>query len=139
MVELFVEEFGRKPEDMYLFLFLDCVQVGSLLLFLVSSILRNNLLPQLRSHKYVLVLFFVCFLCCSIQVHYARLPDGRECAVKIQYPNLREDAEGDLKTISVVVALAKYFFPEFKFAWLEREFHDNLPLELGSFFFVCVA
>ena len=31
----------------------------------------------------------------------------------------------------------KIFLPEFKFAWLEREFHDNLPLELGAYFLCC--
>ncbi|NNE47692.1 MAG: AarF/ABC1/UbiB kinase family protein [Rhodothermales bacterium] len=33
------------------------------------------------------------------QVHRARLPDGRAAAVKIQYPNVRESIESDLRVI----------------------------------------
>lgn len=91
------------------------------------------------------------------QVHRAVLKDGREVAVKVQYPGLREESTGDVITIGILIRAAKWvhacahrtaaamsvaycerclwrvqMFPEFQFMWLEREFHDNLPKELGA-------
>lgn len=42
------------------------------------------------------------------QVHYARMKGGQEVAVKVQYPNLQEDLRGDLRTMTIIVQVAKW-------------------------------
>jgi predicted unusual protein kinase regulating ubiquinone biosynthesis (AarF/ABC1/UbiB family) len=41
-----------------------------------------------------------CLLLAAVQVHKARLQDGRQVAVKVQYPGLRGAANADLSTLS---------------------------------------
>lgn len=64
------------------------------------------------------------------QVHRARTHDGREVAVKVQFPQLRERCEGDVSTIAFLVDAMRKIFPDFDFQWLVGEFRLNLPLEL---------
>ncbi len=63
------------------------------------------------------------------QVHHA-IYKGREVAVKVQYPGLRNQSIGDINTIDFLLSVAGKLFPEFKLKWLVDEFNKNLPLEL---------
>jgi aarF domain-containing kinase len=63
------------------------------------------------------------------QVHYAR-KNGKEYAVKVQFPNIKDEAFGDVVTIDILTSFIAWFFPEFKLRWLVREFRLNLPKEL---------
>ncbi|KAM3131748.1 hypothetical protein pb186bvf_016144 [Paramecium bursaria] len=64
------------------------------------------------------------------QVHKAVLMDGREVAVKIQHPWLKEQMEGDIRLIEIFVDVAERIFPGFKYKWLAEELRVNLPKEL---------
>lgn len=68
-----------------------------------------------------------------LQVHKARLADGREVAVKIQYPGLRGAANADLTTLSFLSSCASVVFPEFRLSWLYTELRHKLEEELGEF------
>src|SRR4051812_41217897 len=45
------------------------------------------------------------------QVHHAVLPDGREAAVKLQYPDMASALEADLDQLKVVFAVGQRFDP----------------------------
>ncbi|KAL0485542.1 aarF domain-containing protein kinase [Acrasis kona] len=64
------------------------------------------------------------------QVYRGKLRDGREVALKVQYPRLRETAFSDVRTFDFLISIAEFFFPEIKLKWLVKEFEDNLPKEL---------
>ncbi|CAD8167181.1 unnamed protein product [Paramecium pentaurelia] len=64
------------------------------------------------------------------QVHQAFLKDGREVAVKIQHPWLKEQIDGDVKLISLFTDVAEFIFKGFKYKWLAEELQVNLPKEL---------
>lgn len=64
------------------------------------------------------------------QVHRAR-KGGKTYAVKVQFPNVRRQSTADVFTIDIITRIISKIFPEFKLAWLVREFEDNLPKELG--------
>ena len=52
-----------------------------------------------------------------LQVHRARLLNGEEVAVKLQYPGLREAVRSDLGTMKRLSRLAAYFFPDYRWVW----------------------
>eukprot|EP01124_Arcella_intermedia_P022497 TRINITY_DN3359_c0_g1_i3.p1 TRINITY_DN3359_c0_g1~~TRINITY_DN3359_c0_g1_i3.p1 ORF type:complete len:289 (-),score=69.88 TRINITY_DN3359_c0_g1_i3:47-913(-) len=64
------------------------------------------------------------------QVHHAYLKDGRECAVKIQYPDMKNMFKADLFTIGWMVKLIAWSFPNFEFTWILPEFKKALEMEL---------
>ena len=64
------------------------------------------------------------------QVHYARLKDGTEVAVKVQHPYVKGNSTVDMKTMEVLVNLTARVFPDFKFTWLVEETKKNIPIEL---------
>ena len=66
------------------------------------------------------------------KVHKARLDDGREVAVKVQYPGLKAAADADLAVLSFVNALAAKAFPQFNLGWLYKELWRKLREELGA-------
>ncbi len=66
------------------------------------------------------------------QVHKARLHDGSEVAVKIQYPGLRGAAGADLSTLSLLSDIAVAAFPDFNLGWLYKELRHKLEEELGE-------
>jgi hypothetical protein len=68
----------------------------------------------------------------SSQVHKARLLDGRQVAVKVQYPGLRGAANADLTTLSLLSAAAAAMFPNFRLSWLYDELRLKLTEELGG-------
>lgn len=67
-----------------------------------------------------------------LQVHKARLDDGRQVAVKVQYPGLRGAANADLTTLSLLSRGAQAVFPEFRLGWLYEELRHKLTEELGE-------
>lgn len=74
----------------------------------------------------------LCALPSHSQVHKARLADGRQVAVKVQYPGLRGAANADLTTLSLLSAAAAALFPEFRLSWLYDELRLKLTEELGE-------
>jgi predicted unusual protein kinase regulating ubiquinone biosynthesis (AarF/ABC1/UbiB family) len=64
------------------------------------------------------------------QVHRARLHDGREVAVKIQYPGIQAIAEADLKNMALLARVLKLLEPVFDFTPIVRELENLCPLEL---------
>jgi aarF domain-containing kinase len=64
-------------------------------------------------------------------VYRGTLHDGTDVAIKVQYPRLKETAQGDMKTLDVLIAVAEWFFPSVKLKWLVTEFEANLPKELN--------
>ena len=64
------------------------------------------------------------------QVHRGRLRDGREVAVKIQYPEIADLVAIDLKNFSVLVRLLGWLEPDFDFRVLIAEVEKYVPLEL---------
>jgi predicted unusual protein kinase regulating ubiquinone biosynthesis (AarF/ABC1/UbiB family) len=64
------------------------------------------------------------------QVHRARLHDGREVAVKIQYPEIRNLVDIDLRNFTFFVRLLARLEPDFDFRVLIDEVQKYVPLEL---------
>lgn len=64
------------------------------------------------------------------QVHKGRLKDGRQVAVKVQYPSLEYELEHDLKAMRTAVKLIKWSFKGFDFEWILPEFVNALTAEV---------
>jgi aarF domain-containing kinase len=64
-------------------------------------------------------------------VHYAVLHDGREVAVKVQHPWLREQCEGDISLLENIIYIGERIFPSFRYRWLSEELRINIPKELN--------
>ena len=64
------------------------------------------------------------------QVHRGRLPDGREVAVKIQYPDIAGIIAADLRNFSILVRILARLEAEFDFRVLIEEVERYVPLEL---------
>ena len=64
------------------------------------------------------------------QVHRGRLHDGREVAVKIQYPDIRDVVRIDLENFTVLVGILARLEPNFDFRVILREVRKYVPLEL---------
>ena len=67
------------------------------------------------------------------QVHRARLRNGREVAVKVQRPGIRDDVRGDMAVLARIAALADRgteLGRTYGFTRLLREFERSLHLEL---------
>jgi predicted unusual protein kinase regulating ubiquinone biosynthesis (AarF/ABC1/UbiB family) len=67
------------------------------------------------------------------QVHYARLRDGREVAVKVQRPQIRARVESDLEALADVAGFVEHnteLGRRFDLAGLAREFRRTLLREL---------
>ncbi|GAX82134.1 hypothetical protein CEUSTIGMA_g9562.t1 [Chlamydomonas eustigma] len=64
------------------------------------------------------------------QVHRARLVNGVEVAVKLQYPGLRSAVKADLGIMKRLTALAGIFFPEFRLGWVYDELEAKLAEEM---------
>ncbi|XP_015591065.1 uncharacterized aarF domain-containing protein kinase 1 [Cephus cinctus] len=65
------------------------------------------------------------------QVHKAILKDGSLVAVKIQHRSVKSNSYVDIKTMSALVKLTSWVFPDFKFDWLVDETKKNIPQELN--------
>jgi len=64
------------------------------------------------------------------QVHRARLHDGRECAVKVQYPGIDGIVRADLRNLGFVLKILAYLEPDFDFRIIAREALKYVPMEL---------
>ena len=64
------------------------------------------------------------------QVHRGRLLDGREVAVKIQYPEIADLVAIDLKNFALLVRLLSWLEPDFDFRVLIAEVEKYVPQEL---------
>jgi predicted unusual protein kinase regulating ubiquinone biosynthesis (AarF/ABC1/UbiB family) len=64
------------------------------------------------------------------QVHRGRLHDGREVAVKVQYPEIAEIVRVDLKNVRLLAIIASRVIRDFDFSAVADEMATNVPLEL---------
>ncbi len=64
------------------------------------------------------------------QVHRARLPDGREVAVKVQYPGIPRLVEADLDALETIFAAVRYLEPGIRLQPIADYLRWTLPLEL---------
>jgi aarF domain-containing kinase len=64
------------------------------------------------------------------QVHRARLHDGRDVAVKVQYPGIDDVVRVDLQNIQLLVRFANRVLRDFDFTPIVEELTQNIPDEL---------
>jgi ubiquinone biosynthesis protein len=64
------------------------------------------------------------------QVHRARLHDGREVAVKVQYPDIEDIVRVDLHAMHRIFAVLGRFMPEWGFSTIYREIREMILTEL---------
>lgn len=70
------------------------------------------------------------------QVHKAKLKNGEIVAIKVQHRAVKKNSYVDIKTMTALVKITSWIFPEFKFDWLVDETKKNIPRELD---FICEA
>ncbi len=64
------------------------------------------------------------------QVHRARTRDGRDCAVKVQYPDIAGLVQADLRNLMLTLRILARLEPDFDFRVIAREILKYIPLEL---------
>jgi aarF domain-containing kinase len=64
------------------------------------------------------------------QVHQARLHDGRQCAVKVQYPGIDGIVRADLRNMMLVLRWLAWLERDFDYRVLMREALKYIPMEL---------
>lgn len=64
------------------------------------------------------------------QVHRAVLPDGRDAAVKLQYPDMASALEADLDQLKVVFGIGQRFDPAIRTDEIQAEIRERLREEL---------
>lgn len=64
------------------------------------------------------------------QVHRARLHDGRDVAVKVQYPEIEEIVKVDLQNIRLLARVAGWLLRDFDLTPIVEELSENMPMEL---------
>jgi predicted unusual protein kinase regulating ubiquinone biosynthesis (AarF/ABC1/UbiB family) len=64
------------------------------------------------------------------QVYRARLPDGREVAVKVQYPGVAQAVRADLQNLGLIMRVAKRMAPGMDVKAMTREIRERLTDEL---------
>lgn len=64
------------------------------------------------------------------QVHRARTKDGRDVAVKVQYPGIDRVMETDLRNIAILVRILARIEPNFDFRTIMAELNKDVPGEL---------
>ena len=65
------------------------------------------------------------------QVHRGVTADGRDVAIKIQYPELRHEARSDIVAIRFAAALLELAMPAFGYSWLLPDIEASLRAELN--------
>ena len=64
------------------------------------------------------------------QVHRARLEDGREVAVKVQYPGVAEAVHADLQNVGLIVRAVKLIAPRIDAGAIAQEVRERVGEEL---------
>ena len=64
------------------------------------------------------------------QVYRARLHDGREVAVKVQYPGIASAVRADLQNLGLLIRAARHFLPGLDPASTTREVRERIAEEL---------